>query len=156
MTMTRMASDRQVDLIKSLVAEREYEEAIDFATLTSPDASSLISKLLKMAKVARPTKVVFRPNLEEGVYRTFEGEIYRVRKSRQSGNSYAKKFDIEAMEFIYSPGAMRFLTEEMKMSLEDVKRFGMETGICCVCGAYLTDEKSVAEGIGPVCAKRFV
>ncbi len=30
------------------------------------------------------------------------------------------------------------------------------TGICRVCGAPLTDRKSVAAGIGPVCAKRVV
>jgi hypothetical protein len=64
-------------------------------------------------------------------------------------------FDIEEMGFIYSAGAMRVLTPEMKMTLEEAKQFGIETGICCVCGAYLTDAKSVAEGIGPVCAKRF-
>jgi len=30
------------------------------------------------------------------------------------------------------------------------------TGICRVCGAPLTDRKSVAAGVGPVCAKRVV
>ena len=28
------------------------------------------------------------------------------------------------------------------------------TGICRVCGAPLTDRRSVAAGVGPVCAKR--
>jgi len=30
------------------------------------------------------------------------------------------------------------------------------TGICRVCGAPLTDRKSVAAGVGPVCGKRVV
>jgi len=30
------------------------------------------------------------------------------------------------------------------------------TGICQVCGAPLTDRKSVAAGVGPVCGKRVV
>jgi hypothetical protein len=34
-------------------------------------------------------------------------------------------------------------------------RYGKETGSCACCGRELTDEQSVADGIGPVCKKRF-
>jgi hypothetical protein len=150
--MTKLASERQVSFITTLVAERGYGEAIDFATLTSGDASSLITNLLAMKRVTGGREVA---PLELGVYCNPKGVIYRVHKSRETGALYAKMFDIEEMAFVYAPGAVRTLTAEMKMTLEEAKRFGVETGICCVCGAYLTDAKSVAEGIGPVCAKRF-
>lgn len=154
--MTGMASERQVSFIKTLIAEREYTEAIDIANLKSSDASALIGSLLKMPRViAGSGRPVHDDDLELGVYHTPEGAIYRVHKSRETGRLYAKMFDIEEMKFVYSAGAMRFLTPEMKMTLAEAKQFGVETGICCVCGAYLTDDKSVAEGIGPVCAKRF-
>lgn len=34
-------------------------------------------------------------------------------------------------------------------------RFGQEFGVCGVCGRGLTDPESRAQGIGPVCAKKF-
>jgi len=151
--MAGMASERQVSFIETLVAEREHKEVIDIATLTSSDASALIGRLLSMPRVVAGRPLVV--DLKLGVYRTPEGTIYRVHQSRETGRLYAKMFDIEEMGFVYSAGAMRVLTPEMKMTLEEAKQFGIETGICCVCGAYLTDAKSVAEGIGPVCAKRF-
>lgn len=35
------------------------------------------------------------------------------------------------------------------------KAHGLKTGICSCCGRALTDPKSVAAGIGPVCAKNY-
>jgi hypothetical protein len=34
-------------------------------------------------------------------------------------------------------------------------KYGLETGICGVCGRALTDADSVARGIGPTCSKRL-
>lgn len=33
--------------------------------------------------------------------------------------------------------------------------YGQETGVCCICNATLTNEASMAAGIGPVCAANF-
>jgi hypothetical protein len=98
-------------------------------------------------------------DLEVGMYRK-GGEIYRVHRSRESDRLYAKRLVLDLLAkreatFVYDRGAIMFLTPEDRMSLSEAKAFGVETGICCVCGAFLTDPKSVAEGIGPVCAKRF-
>jgi Family of unknown function (DUF6011) len=35
------------------------------------------------------------------------------------------------------------------------KAHGLKTGVCSCCGRALTDPKSVAAGIGPVCAKNY-
>lgn len=145
--MANPASIKQVGFINTLISERIYEAEVDFANLTSAEASDLISLLLRS-----PMR---NAGVEEvGMYRVANGDIYRVHQSRETGNLYAKKLDVISNSFEYEQGAIRRLKASDKMTLEQAKAWGMETGICCVCGAFLTDERSVAEGIGPVCAGR--
>lgn len=59
-------------------------------------------------------------------------------------------------EFVYARGAMRLLSESTRMTLDDAKAFGALYNTCCACGRTLTDETSVENGIGPICAKRFM
>lgn len=33
--------------------------------------------------------------------------------------------------------------------------YGLETGVCCICNAELTNKVSVERGIGPICAEKF-
>jgi hypothetical protein len=145
--MSFPASIKQVQFLNTLISERIHEAEVDFANLTSAEASDLISRLLRSPM--RNAGVS-----ELGMYQTSDGNIYRVHQSRETGNLYAKKLDIISHKFEYEQGAMRKLKASDKMSLQQAKAWGMETGICCVCGAFLTDERSVAEGIGPVCATR--
>lgn len=37
----------------------------------------------------------------------------------------------------------------------EARRYGKETGVCCCCGRELTDPKSIAAGIGPICAESW-
>lgn len=104
--------------------------------------------------------------LTDGMYRTPEGVIYKVQIAHHgSGNLYAKRmvpvenWDLEIhgkrkAGFQYEPGAIKKLRPEMKMTLEEAKAFGHLYGMCCVCGAILTDEYSIANGIGPVCGRK--
>ena len=44
------------------------------------------------------------------------------------------------------------------MNLDPAKaaaEYGRRTGRCCFCGMYLTDDRSVGVGYGPVCAKNY-
>lgn len=50
---------------------------------------------------------------------------------------------------------MAVLRDVEANGLEAVKRIGQATGRCCVCSRKLTDEKSIADGIGPICAGRM-
>lgn len=143
-TTTYPASIKQVGFIKSLVSERGYVEAIEFGTLSSTEASALITKLLAMPTAGGAS--------EEGMYRKGDA-IFRVQRSLESGNLYAKKLDVIEMKFLYAQGAIKFLSSADKMTLDEAKAFGVETGFCCVCAKFLTDPKSVAAGIGPVCVK---
>lgn len=105
------------------------------------------------------------PVVEAGMYEK-NGQVYKVQKSRESGNLYAKRLTpinadrlteegrIVRYEFVYDPGSIRSLSASDRMSVEEAKMFGILHGVCCVCGITLVDAKSVAAGIGPVCAKR--
>jgi hypothetical protein len=65
--------------------------------------------------------------------------------------------------FHYASGMMAKLTSDNKMTDADAKAFhdmtkakyGVDYGFCCVCGKLLTVKKSIAAGIGPVCADKF-
>lgn len=144
-----IASAKQVAFIQTLLAERVYAGEVDFASLSVAEASNLIGELLNAPRQGARQSVT-----EVGMYRTADYAIYRVQRSRESGNLYAKRLNILG-GFDYEAGAIRKLSATDKMTLDEAKAFGVETGLCCVCGAFLTDPKSVAVGIGPVCAKRF-
>lgn len=145
------ATERQVSFIESLIANREYDATdVVVADLNRAEASALIEQLRSAPYRKDNNRVT-----EHGIYRHENGEVYRVQPSN-SGNLYAKKLNRVEGGFVYAPGAMAFLKATDKLSLEEMKIVGMQTGICCSCGRFLTDEDSVAEGIGPVCAKKYL
>ena len=140
----RPASEKQIAFLQTLLSERANDLVVDFATLTSKQASEFIDSLLKAEKQGG------NPVLE-GMYRDANGVIYKVQESRQTGRLYAMSLDVAERKFIYEQGAMRHLSAEMRMSIDEAKAFGVQYGFCVVCGKFLTDPASVAQGIGPVC-----
>lgn len=101
----------------------------------------------------------------EGIY-ILDDEVYKVQKSKTSGNLYAKKLQkmifpkvtkkyTQTHAFTYAPGAIHKLTAAHKATFEQAKKFGMTTGSCMICGRTLTKQESIDAGIGPVCAKSF-
>jgi hypothetical protein len=62
-----------------------------------------------------------------------------------------KRDDIE-WSFEYTPGAMRTLKPEWRMSIEEAKQFGALYGTCVRCSRTLTKEESIERAMGPVCA----
>ena len=147
--MFKPASEKQVSFLQTLVREREFNGAVEFDTLSSAEASALITELMNA-----PRKSGFERVSEAGMYRLASGDIFRVQVSRESGNLYAKRLDVLDGGFVYEQGAMRLLKPSDRMTLEDARAFGVEFGICCVCARVLTNGVSVAEGIGPICGGR--
>lgn len=102
----------------------------------------------------------------EGMYRK-AGSIYKVQAAvHGSGKTYAKRL-VETLvrdpktgknkwRFEYAPGFVMELRPEHRLTIEQAKEFGALYGTCCVCGRTLTDEKSIAAGIGPVCAGKVL
>lgn len=90
----------------------------------------------------------------EGFYLVNAG-AFKVTRSKESGRLYAKKLDLETGKFEYDKGAIFKLRPETRMTKEQAAAYGRETGICMICNRTLTDPKSIAQGIGPICIKGF-
>lgn len=172
------ATEKQMKLIHRLIEEKqtmqlseEQQEYLvkvrDGMVLTRHAATKVIDGLFELPR--KPYTPHFNIPLEDGMYK--HGDvIYKVQKAvHGSGRQYAKKlcyFDENGYEakaagdgggwkFIYQQGAVNTLSAEEKMSLEDAQEFGRIYGVCCRCGATLTDESSIEAGIGPICASKF-
>jgi len=91
----------------------------------------------------------------EGMYAK-GGEVYKVQRAvHGSGHLYVKRLDKATQSFEYAPGILRQLTMADRMTLAEAKAYGALYGVCCVCARTLTNEESIAAGIGPVCAGRL-
>jgi hypothetical protein len=100
------------------------------------------------------------PKVTEGMYRKSDGVIFKVQRAvNGSGNLYAKELVNDYGDhwtFRYAKGAINTLTLEDKMTVEQAREFGALYGTCMICGRTLTDEVSIAHGIGPICEGRMV
>lgn len=82
------------------------------------------------------------------------GEVFKVQESG-AGRLYGKRMNDGEFEFF--SGAIAHLRKNLprKLSVEEAKEFGRLYGRCIKCGRTLTDENSIAQGIGPICAESF-
>lgn len=171
---SNVMSDAQYKFIASLAESRdvgmpaaEYMAKIDNArvAMSKRAASQLIDTLKNspwrkretVAPKATPGKPA-TPTVSEGMYLR-DGKIFKVQRAvHGSGNLYAKELHgskSEGFHFEYARGAIRTLTPEHRMTLDQAKEFGALYGTCCKCARTLTDESSIAAGIGPICAEKF-
>lgn len=93
-------------------------------------------------------------------------ELIAVRHGRTPGFTWVRKafksrWNEEAAYGKSTPttGYVGAMVAELKVILADPQGagiwFGRLSGCCCICNKPLTDPKSIAAGIGPVCVKRF-
>lgn len=172
-----LATPKQVDTINKLADRKEggalaLQVALKARNVTGPDQLSRTdaSKLLQILFDAqwKPRTTGPATPLPDGMYR-LDGEIYKVQHAvHGSGKQYAKRltqkpqtfeftrgFEGGNWTFVYAPGVVHKLRPEHALTIEQAKEFGALYGTCCVCGRTLTDERSIAEGIGPKCAQSF-
>lgn len=164
------AFDRRLEV--EVIKRQENHEGVNMAFIRLPSGMEAWVKPTSLKREARADQTALgefvKPTTsitEEGMYQ-HDGSIYRAQKSKTSGNLYAKRLVpingarlndediVVGWEFQYDAGAVRMLKPEDRMSLDEARLFGNKYGVCCVCGITLKDAKSVAAGIGPVCAKR--
>jgi len=155
------------------------EDALNAGRMTAGQASGLISDLLQRNNrkvVAHDVTVkvgVITPEYvtEDGMYLK-DNVIYKVQFNKAQGDGrrlYAKRLEVTNesefladpqnvephVHFVYEAGAVKRLCAGDRMTMEQAKAFGALYGTCCVCGRTLTDENSIAAGIGPICAGRL-
>lgn len=108
---------------------------------------------------AAPSKVeekapVAKQKVSEGFW-TLGERIFKVQKNLSGTSIYAKEL-IPPSSFEYAPGGVKLLQEGgTKLTQEQAAAYGKLYGVCCCCGRRLTDETSIALGIGPICAKKY-
>jgi len=146
------ATESQTRFLATLIRERVNPYAgISLDGLNKRDASNMISELLSAPRVDAPAPA------EEGFYMR-DGVVFRVQKSKSTGNPYAKKLitgEFGKAHWEYAPGVARAFTAEDKLTLDAARDMGHAYGVCMVCARTLTDPKSVDAGIGPVCAGKL-
>lgn len=159
------ATEKQVAFIAKLREERGLPE-LDF-TGSKKQASEEISRLLALPKVSvviekahEDVKQVYR-EITEGIWKADNADgtddIYKVYYTVHGANVLAVKRltrrEGKKGSFKYLGAARRFLPgNAVKMTLEEAAAFGKLYGFCIRCGRTLTDEGSIAAGIGPICA----
>lgn len=165
------ATDAQVRYAMSLYAKKmsnvEPEAAESaFRAMGRREISKSIDTMAKMVDAPKPKATT--PEVAEGMYRDpATGDIFKVQVAYHgSGRLYAKKLvKLEvprvkrskeySHDFEYAPGAVNRIKPEWRMTKEQAAEWGRLYGACCKCGTILTDERSIAAGIGPICAGSF-
>ena len=158
-TQNGPATAKQQSYLDNLIATRPTWAATvglapeGIANLSFEEASDWIESARSvMPEREQHPDAIPLDKLEEGPYWTLDGDIVRVRRSKR-GHLYGEQLDPNEGQFEYKPGII--LRLKARMTLDEAKEWGARFGRCCVCGNLLTVEKSMQEGIGPVCARRF-
>jgi hypothetical protein len=92
--------------------------------------------------------------VDVGAYK-FDGQLYSVRKSRESGKLHAYHYESATNNWSYAGKVIYDLRPEQKLSLAEAMDYGVQTGVCIHCGRTLTDAKSVRYGLGTTCRKFY-
>lgn len=172
-------TDSQLNLIKRLCNEREVPaDNLQLMSdvmegrkiLSTRRASDCIGWLLRLPLLPRESQGgEIDPNLVPGVYEV-NGEIFVVKKNREKTRLYAKRLvergngvvratesgeRVRGFDFKWAPGAVYRIKLSDRMPVERAKELIVLYGRCIACGIALTAAKSVEQGIGPVCIKKF-
>lgn len=165
------ASPRQTDYIKSLCEERDItvleptflavaNKVFAGEPVGKESASNLIDRLMRAPRQATTNAAADRrhsADVPEGVH-FLDGTYFKVQVAKQgSGRKYSKTASIVngKIQWDYTPGAIRNLSEATVLTAEQASEFGRLYGICIYCSRDLTDERSIAVGYGPVCASNY-
>jgi len=164
---------KQISFLRSLLTQREGNEEAEkirgalnewrtAGKLTKKVMSYSIDSLLKIPKNVVPVAAVVEsegPPAGRYAIENAEGELrfYQVDKpteGRWAGRTFVKVQASDDLHPVKGQAAAAVLAEIAKDPEGASRRYGREIGRCGVCGRTLTDEKSRAEGVGPICASK--
>ena len=95
---------------------------------------------------------------EPGIYRGEVGKFYRVRQARTTRRLYAELVVPNGdgtASFVYHSKAMLLLRKSDKLSWQEARDWGVGYGCCIACGRTLSDARSLVQGWGATCGKRY-
>lgn len=158
-------TERQVQFAQSLVTSKEGGQGLlanvlqskgvhELSQLSRADVSAIINSL----KTSKTKEVVVKIS-EVGAYLVDE-TIYSIRQGQESKKWQVWSYSDDVKK--YQRNAKEIETEVLnkvevtnRLTLSQAIKYSAQVGICCHCGRTLTVLKSVAGGIGPICAKRY-
>lgn len=117
---------------------------------------------VRACATGKPVVIQRTPVTEPGMYRLDAANVYQVVWNADETHLYAKlyvptydaKGRLHKFEFVYERGSIFNLDAADRMTVDEVAQLGRQTGFCWICHRKLTVQKSIAAGIGPVCAKK--
>lgn len=136
-----------LELLNKILADRKVNSV---EQLSKEDVSLLIGTL-KLYDT-KPLAIT-----EVGAY-LYEGEIYSIRIGNESKKWQVWSYDDNAKKYLRNDSLLHILKEltpTNRLTLEQAISRSVQTGVCCHCGRTLTLLKSVASGMGAVCAKKY-
>lgn len=148
------ASEKSVDYLVRLAAERTPAVSTDAIRVWAKTVPArMVSEKIDWLKTL-PVEV--SAELDDGIY-VLGAAVVKVQHAvHGSGRQYAKQLDPETGKFEFVSGLVNQVRAHgRKMTMADAEQFGAVYGRCSVCGRTLTDEDSVANGIGPVCSGKL-
>ena len=151
--------DPVLDFVKEYTGDFEFlnslKQQVASGRKLSPKQRAGAEKCMKRQPQSKSPRGSGPTITEDGIYKTDDDIIYKVQRAvHGSSRLYAKRLVLteDHTSFEYEQGAVWKLRPEQKLSLEQAREYGTLYGVCVVCGKMLTDEKSIAAGIGPICA----
>lgn len=153
------ASEKQIAFISKLVNDKDINSSASAQEIasqlnTNPDiiTKAMASAFIDILKPLPYKNAKAKTQAPAPGYYTLDNKVYKVVKSPNTGNSYAKVLtDNNGWEY-----AAGFATKvSIPLTLEKAKELGHIYGMCMICGRTLTDETSISQGVGPVCAGKL-
>lgn len=149
------ATESQIAKIHEVLDEKytpeqaaEHHEWMNTHIISKAAASAALKRLFAMPNVNE---------LDEGMYRVGD-DIFKVYFTRgdehRDPQLVTKTLTEDGFEYT-GKKPLRHIKPEHRMTLDEAKAYGKVTGTCCQCGRKLTNETSIAEGIGPRCAGKI-
>ena len=157
------ASEKQLSFADSLTKKKEggietlnhylhNRKVSSLEELDRKDVSEIINALKFAKEITPPMKIT-----EVGAY-ILNGIVYSIRQQPETKRWSVWTYSDTAERYVRNDkefGVLYQLDTTDRLTLELAIKYSAQVGICVHCGKTLTVLKSVAGGIGPICAKRY-
>lgn len=159
-------SAKQISFATSLIQKKEGGVATlnhylfnrkvnSLEQLGRKDVSEIINALTQAQDKLEPTKLTTK---DVGAYLLNE-VVYSIREGKQSGRlqvwSYSDVVKKYARNFADEKVVLSKVELTDRLTLDKAIKYSAQTGSCVHCGRTLTLLKSVAGGMGAICAKKY-
>ena len=168
--------ERDAERAQQLATDPRYVQAVEIArtwtgegfrgsmgqrvrsggTLSANMVEAILRIGAEQAEVRTNSGVVAQTpqRVDEGWYMVGETPWKVQRAVNGSGNLYGKRLTADG--WVYVPGGLKVIASDgQRMTVEQAQAYGRLYGVCAVCGRTLTDETSIANGLGPICQGRL-